>query len=292
MITEVQRAMRARTIGSSEAAAILGLSPYASAWDVWAEKSSMLKAGGTSEAAELGDAMEGHLVDWAARRLNMVGLARDVVLVHAVHPFLVANADAVGTEKSGERVGIEAKTGGLCGPLVGEWGEEWTDDVPDQYFIQCQFQMACGAFDSVYLPALLGGRGRVMYRIARNDHTIEMMMKDLLRFWSENILGGVAPAMAKPSEETISRIIRVPNKTIDIDSACVDRWAAAREDRLAAEKVEEDAKNKMLGELMDAEEGLLGDGRRLTYFETHRKGYQVAPCSYRSPRLKKGWKSS
>lgn len=291
-ITDVQRSMRANAIGSSDAAAILGVSPYSSAWDVWAEKTGRLVSRTfAEEATELGDVNEQPLVQWMTRRRKMIGLQFDVLLEHPEIPFFRSNADGLGKEiESGQEteVGIEAKTAGLTGPVVGTWGDdEWTDEIPEHYFIQCQFQMMCGGMNRVYVPALIGGRGRKAYCVQRQERTIELMMPVLIRFWEHNIQKDIAPEQCAPSLETARYLRRPKGKRVPINSAIVMEWDSARAARLDAEKLEDYTKAKMLGALGDAEEGDLGNGQIVTYHKFSRRGFTVGPSTYRKAHLER-----
>jgi putative phage-type endonuclease len=290
-ITDVQRAMRSETIGSSDVAAILGLSPFASAWDIWAEKTGvpMRQRQGT-EATELGDEYEAPLVRWAATQVpELHSIRYDEVLIHPDHSILVANADAVGIE-GGAPVGIESKTAGLCGPLVRhEWGKSRSDEIPDRYWIQTQFQMACGGLSRVYVPVLLGGVGRVLYVVPRDDNAIGRMIEAVLDF-VERYVQTRTPPPATPGEDTIERIIRQPKSKTDLPAsaaATIAEWRRLRDARLKFEHAEEKAKAKVIGLLGTAEAGTLPDGSSVTYLEYSRSGYTVAPCKYRSAKFLK-----
>ena len=60
----------------------------------------------------------------------------------------------------------------------------------------------------------------------------------------------------------------------------VKQWLEAKDVLSEAQKIEKSAKEKMLNELKDAEEGQCSLGT-LTYLEYDRKGYEVTPTKYR-----------
>ena len=78
MITELERQSRAMTIGSSDAAAILGLNPYQNAYGVWAEKRGMVEPftgwfGGLLEHRWLGELIKAPPPDVVQAHVESVG---------------------------------------------------------------------------------------------------------------------------------------------------------------------------------------------------------------------------
>ena len=67
-------------------------------------------------------------------------------------PYFICHPDRIieGPFKGVERVGLEIKT--VSANSKG-WGEEWTDDIPAQYLLQCAGYVACGVCDAVLLAA-------------------------------------------------------------------------------------------------------------------------------------------
>lgn len=67
-------------------------------------------------------------------------------------PYFICHPDRLieGSFKDVERVALEIKT--VSANSKG-WGEEWTDDIPAQYLLQCAGYVACGVCDAVLLAA-------------------------------------------------------------------------------------------------------------------------------------------
>lgn len=95
--------------------------------------------------------------------------------------------------------------------------------------------------------------------------------------------------------EVVKRLRRVPNKVVALPDDC--EWLLSTRERLKAEAKDiserlEETDKLLLLKLQDddgtyAEEGVLSDGRSVTYYEQHRKGYTVEPASFRVLRVKK-----
>jgi len=287
MITELERQARMSCIGSSDAAAVLGLSPYQNQYSVWAEKRGMTEPFRGNEATDLGEQLEDSLVQWSLTQAAIAGVEHDVRLLHPEYPFLAANLDARGQLPEGRFCSIEAKTAGLTGPLSDEWGEEWTDQIPMHYSVQCHFQMMCGGPDYPFalVPALLGGRGRCIFKVERNEETIRLMLPKLLEFYQKNVVGGVAPVNVPCPPEIAKRMRRQPNKIVTVSDGLLEAWEHAKLEAKIATDAADEAKGLVLAALGDAECGETADGRKVTYYETSRKSYVVAECSYRTLRL-------
>ena len=70
MITSEYKLARKRYIGSSDMAAILGLSPYATAHDVFLEKTGRVEDDPGNENTELGNRFEGALVEFCCDQIG------------------------------------------------------------------------------------------------------------------------------------------------------------------------------------------------------------------------------
>jgi len=146
-ITEQQREKRKTRLGSSDMAAVLGVSPFATAHDIYLEKTDKLepekKEPETYKYA--GNVFEKGILDDAERILGKLdrgpeGHGVEVVADIGVPIGSFIDAIVVAPKIEGVCEGdpVEAKTAGLYGPLVEEWGEDGTDEVPDRIIIQDQ----------------------------------------------------------------------------------------------------------------------------------------------------------
>lgn len=278
MITEAQRQLRQKYIGSSDSPAILGVDPYRSAADVWLEKTGRADGFAGNANTDRGNLLEPVLLAWAERELGAT-LRRDRLFVHPGE-ILCANLDGFG-----EDFIVEAKTS----TDPDEWGEPGTDEVPERVIVQTHHAMAVTGFRLAYVPVLLPGYRSFdfrMYRVAYNADLGAAVAEAGERFWREHVQPAVRPDDFRPSLEVLKRVRREPNKVVPIDPSLVGFWERAKELKRNAEKREEEARRAILTALADAEGGDCGDGRTVTYLETKRKGYAVEDCTYRQLRLK------
>ena len=247
-------------LGASDIAAILGVSEYANAADVYYNKVAEIE-GRDTKATTRGRWMERAVLDWFEAELGEQ-IERDVKVVCPSHPLFVAQLD--GRLSSG--VPVEAKTG-ADGKL---WGDEHTDDIPSAYVVQAQTQMLCTGADICHVPALVGGFKSMdlrRYVVRRNDDLIGEIVAIGEEFW-RCVEERTPPANVTPSIDTIKRIRRAPASSVVLDDVAVvavDQYEAAKAREKAAKEAAEAAQARLLALLGEAEAGALPDGRTITY---------------------------
>ncbi|XZE18778.1 YqaJ viral recombinase family protein [Pirellulaceae bacterium SH449] len=277
---------RKSSIGASDVAAILGLNPWASAWDVWADKRGLIEDWEGNEATELGTRFETVILDIAEQKIGE--LIRNKRIKHPSLP-IASTCDAISWNTQEP---VEAKTTGLVGPVYGEWGDEGTDVVPDAYSIQVHTQLLCSD-PSVQLGHLFGlvpGRGVVHYQIPRSDKLCEQLGNILADWWERHIVQGVEPSRDKASFDVVKRLKKVPNKVVVFPESVdriLERFETLKAIAKRREKQVEQLQTALLLELGDAEEGVLLSGKSINYYEQHVKGYYREPTSFRVFRVSK-----
>jgi putative phage-type endonuclease len=279
---------RRHTLGSSDAAAVVGRDPWRTPADVWLEKTGRLADEGMpSPAMEAGTFLEAGILDWAAGALGVPITRRQVRLVHPVYPELAATLDGVADDGTI----IEAKTAGLVGTGTGleEWGDAHTDAVPTHVLLQAHHQFfvagaqadwAAGGPRVCCVPALLARRGLVLFQIERSDALVTALVEAERRFWQDYVLQDVAPPDSLPSLEVLKRIGREPAATVAIPPETVLAWRGARLQLEEATRAEETTRRVLLTALGTAEAGTCALGT-LTYRAHEKKSYHVKATTYR-----------
>jgi len=155
-ITEKQRDARAEGVGASECAAILGLSPFASAYDVWLEKTGKVvrEESEQTEAMEIGNAIEPTTAALAEKRLGCK-LVKPTGTYKADNGVMLANLD--------RQVDKAARGFPICELkstwMLDGWGEPGTDEVPEAVMIQVHAQMLCSDARVAHVARMLGRFG-------------------------------------------------------------------------------------------------------------------------------------
>lgn len=178
--------VRKEGLGGSDVAAIIGVNSYRSAYNLWAIKTGREQEDdltdnefvywGTKNEPNIAD----HFEEVTGKKVRRCGTLQDEKV-----PFFHANIDRW---VIGENAGLEIKTAGLTK------SKEWQDDdLPDDYYCQCQWYMGITDAEKWYIACLIGGNKMVWKEIPRNDEFIATLRERALDFWNNNILGDVMP---------------------------------------------------------------------------------------------------
>jgi predicted phage-related endonuclease len=261
-ITERQLAKRRSHIGSSDTPAIIGCDDYRTAYDVWLEKMGMLwpEPARNNEAAEIGNMIEGALLDWASAETGLAIVKNQ----RRVRGCMAANHDALAKAAP---VGYEAKTTGILTPHQQreEWGDAGTDQVPYRVMAQCYHQMIVSELRTVYVPALIGGRGRVLYQVDLDPTIAGKLEAAVEEFWTTYVTPGVPPSHTLPSLEVAKRIKREPETEREIPAELYSQFLIARKNARHAEDQLDAAKLALISALQDTEAGTIDGQRLVTY---------------------------
>ena len=181
---EAWLAERRTGIGGSDAAAVLGLSPFKTPYQLFAEKTGLVADEDLSDkpAVMWGTALEeAILVRYAERTGKKVRRVPENAR-HSQHTFMIANLDA---KVEGERVGVEAKTTNVFQAKdTALWGELETDQVPEAYLIQCQHYMAVKGYVRFDVALFAGTHEDIrIYRVPRNETLIAALIEREAAFW-------------------------------------------------------------------------------------------------------------
>lgn len=167
---------RKKSIGGSDAAAIVGLSAYASPYTVWADKTGRLPDKPDTEAMRQGRDLE----DYVARRWEEETGKRvkrvNAMLYRPEYPFAHADVDRWVV---GENAGLECKTTSTLN-IKKFKGVEF----PEQYYVQCVHYMAVTGADRWYLAVMILGQDFLIYTLERDQEEIDALMEAERDFWN------------------------------------------------------------------------------------------------------------
>lgn len=167
--------IRTRGIGSSDAAAAIGLSPYKSPLELWLEKTGRKAPDDLSQSEPVfwGTTLEPILAKVYAERTGNKVRRVNAVLQHPEHPFMLANLDrAIG----GDGV-LEIKTAGHHSSPF------WEEGIPEAYQCQVLHQLAVTGRRWADVAVLIGGQDFRIYRIEREDDKIAALVEREAAFW-------------------------------------------------------------------------------------------------------------
>lgn len=174
--------VRKHGIGSSDAAAALGLNPYKSQLELWMEKTGrdtdLPKPDPTDTTAPIywGTLLEpivaASYTQQTGRRVRKV----NAVLQHPDRPWMLANIDREVIGASDVQI-LECKTAGEFG------ARHWRGGVPEYVQLQVQHQLAVTGKQAADVAVLLCGQQLKVHRIERDDELIAKLMLLQERFW-------------------------------------------------------------------------------------------------------------
>ncbi|HEU4636954.1 MAG TPA: YqaJ viral recombinase family protein [Edaphobacter sp.] len=168
-------------IGSSDAAAAVGLNPYKSPLALWMDKTG--RAVEQEDAAEdmddpryWGTLLEPYVAAAYQRKTGRKVRKVNAVLQHPTFPFLLANLDREIVGDPDVQI-LECKTAGEFGARL------WKDGVPDYVQLQVQHQLAVTGKQAADVAVLLCGQQLEVHRIERDDELIGRLILLETRFW-------------------------------------------------------------------------------------------------------------
>jgi predicted phage-related endonuclease len=289
---------RRDVLGASDAPAVVGVDPFRTAGDLWAEKTGRLPSlegdGAPLSPFAIGKALEPLLMAAAARELD-APLASQVWYRHPRAP-LACSVDGLALDADPPTL-VEGKTCGILNRparLLAGYGEPGTDELPDSVIVQVTHALIVLAAQPELPPirhalvaALLGdGRGLCFYRLELDADLAEYLIGKELDFWRNHVEADQRPRDDPPSLDTLRRIRRNADlPPVPVDPVLVFEWQQAKAVLKQAEQNEETCRRFVVAELGDAEAGVCEHGR-ITYKPVARKGYTVAPTTVRQLRFK------
>lgn len=230
MITEKQKLIRNKCIGSSDAPVILGVSPWATPYDLWLQKTGQVPPTEENSAMRIGTVLEAPLLQLAGERLG-VKVVRPTSSYVGCQPFFRANIDGmIGEAKRGADI-VEIKTTSQ----TDGWGTEGTDEVPDMVKVQVAYQMSCSSSQVAYVACLTGSFGLSfkVYRIPFDADFCGYVMQQCERWWRTHMEQGVPPETSGTID--VLKQIRRTDSQIELPSELFEAQSAAKEKLKLAE---------------------------------------------------------
>ena len=264
-ITEHQREIRSRHIGSSDMAAVMGLDPWRTGYDVWLDKTGRVDPVKETDAMRRGNHMESALLSYAQDELG--ALRRNQRRVHARLP-LAANIDAIATDHNAP---VEAKSTSFRSAEHHLWGRPGTDEVPERVLVQAHVHMMCLGDDAgtCFVPVYIDD-GFAMYRVDRHRAICDAIAKSAESFW-RCVTDDAPPESSDPSLDAIERRVRVPDKAAEVERALIEIYLKRKAELEDAESALQVARRDMLEAADDAELITGHPDFEFTYFQQNAK---------------------
>lgn len=212
---------RSKFLGGSDAAAVMGLSPWSTPVELWMAKTGRKPKSLTVDPAAEKRYSRGHKLEPFIRDmvidklrdelgLQVELLASNERYVDPEHPFLSCEIDfelrltgvlEIGGAEvvfEGEHINADAKS--VSGFARRKWGEVDTEDVPIEYAAQFMHGLMVTGRRFCLVAALRSFDDVDIYWTRRDDETIAGMRPRLVDFWVNHVLADVAPDAFKFSD--------------------------------------------------------------------------------------------
>ena len=278
--------IRSKGIGGSDAAVILGLSPWKTVLQLWAEKRGILEPENLDDKEWIrwGTRLEPVICEAYSEETGREIVVQDQVITHPDHPFMIGHIDRRTIDPVKGTGVLEVKNVGA------RMSKDWTDEPPLIYQIQLQHYLAITGDQWGSLAALVGGQSFRWADIERNDAFIEKLIAKEAEFWrmvEENeqpITTGKDNAfMAQLYTPVEGKAIELPVHASELDVLLKEAKEQIKKWDAEKDTIEAELKS-MIG---DAEIGALRDGGAYSWKKSERSGYTVKPTTIRTLRRMK-----
>lgn len=166
---------RRKGIGGSDVAAILGISPWKTAFQVYQDKIGESAQAEQTPAMSYGLLVEPAIRQWYSNETGREVLMPENLLVHPKYPWMIASVDGLTKEP---RV-IEIKTA----KSSQDWGEPGSDEIPPYYAAQVHHYMTVTAIDISDVIVSFAGSMPVVYTVEADKEIQEMLIEREHDFW-------------------------------------------------------------------------------------------------------------
>ena len=250
---------RRTAIGSSDAAAVCGRSPWKTAYEVWLDKLGLVPDLPPSEPMRWGLKLESVIAEAYEEHTGTTLTAPGMVRSDN-HRWMAATIDRV---RDDGRI-VELKSASAYDAKA--WGPAGSDDIPEHYLIQVQHQLAVTGADIADVAALIGGNDFRVYTVPRNAHLIDTLVAIEGGFWDKvETKQQPAPdwchettlALIKAAHPAIGGRIEVTDESALDDIASYLGW---RGEAKEAEQAKDEAQARLIARMGSAGEAIFADG--------------------------------
>jgi putative phage-type endonuclease len=247
-------------IGSSDAAAAVGLNPYKSQLELWLEKSGRAAAKaettGMNDPCYWGTLLEPYVATAYQQQTGRKVRRVNAVLQHPTFNFMLANLDREIVGSPDVQI-LECKTAGEFGSLL------WKDGVPEYVQLQVQHQLAVTGKAAADVAVLLCGQKLEIHRIERDDEVIARLILLETKFW-ECVEQDIEPLAdgSESSARALRQLYPGNDTTLDFgqDEALCETFSA-----LSALKAELEEKGLRAEQCKQTIQQAMGDASRAVF---------------------------
>jgi putative phage-type endonuclease len=128
---------------------------------------------------------------------------------HPQYPWMLAHIDGW-VDPGGI---VDAKSAGLWS--VNEWGEQGTDQVPDDYRLQAVHYMSVTDREFCDFALLVAGQKFRLYRVVRDQEIEDALIEAERAFWHDHVLAKVPPPVDGSEASRTLLEVRFPKAVVE-----------------------------------------------------------------------------
>lgn len=248
-LSEGWHAARRGGVAASEIAAILGISPWVSPFDLWWLKQTGDVSQAENRAMRRGRRYEALIVEDFADEHPELHVGPSLTLRNIDRPWQVSTPDALAYDTPIDHDAVEADPVAVIEAKTGqrnEWGEPGTDQIPAHYRAQVLWQLDTVGATTAFLPVRFGDQ-YAEYQVDY-DETDVALMRTAAQAFLASIAADQAPDIDAHTA-TLRRLKRLHRDLVD-DEAVIPlhlwrQYSAARRLKKKAEERMRLAENRV-----------------------------------------------
>ena len=201
---------RRKGLGGSDAAAVLGISPFRTARDLYFDKLGVVTADDQENwvALEMGNLLEPLVARIFAKKTGLKIFQRKCMFQHPEHPWMLADLDYLVELPDGSIAILEIKTTNYN--AKDKWWYNGEEIVPVYYEAQGRHYMAVMNIDRVYFCCLYGNNEEeaIIRHIDRDMGYEEELIALEDSFWHDNVLAQEPPPYTEDGDLILESLRR------------------------------------------------------------------------------------
>lgn len=225
-------AERAKDVTSTQVAALFGVSPYLTEFELWHQKrNGIVEAFEENNRTRWGSRLERTIAEMFAEDYALQELHKLNVYMRRGGLRLGASFDFAAFDISAQMVLVECKNVDFL-----EWREKWTDtEAPAHIELQVQTQLLLSGYRRAFIVALVGGNTLVVHERTPDAEVQAKIIDKVAAFWT-SVDAGIEPTpdFVRDAERVLAMNSRSDDAVwLDAENdpellALIEQWRAAK----------------------------------------------------------------
>lgn len=286
--------LRAKGIGGSDVAAIMGISPWSTPLQVWLQKTGREQPQDLSdnEFVYWGTVLEEKVADkFADEHPDMTIKQVKATLIDRLQPYMHANLDRMVIQADDTPAVLEIKTASA------RKTDEWEEGVPAYYLTQVTAYLAITGWKRAYVACLVGGNHYVEHIVERDEEDVLAVRTACEKFWEGFVKADIMPEITSSDQQAYAELT-TPNSgefitpsDKDTADAAIDAYLSACSVLKAAEHQKKEAATTLMS-IIGSSKGIITDIARVTWIRSTSSKLDQKRLEAEHPELVKQYQQS